>query len=541
MAIGNNIQIINSFSMKNAKPLDDRELVESIEEMLAIPSYLQWIGMQVYVANINTRFKWDGTSYNVEHLGFCSGNGVPTTDQYLIGDIYIDKDTGDLYYKEFSNNNISWVLQANIRGPQGIQGEEGIRGVHGSYWYSGVGIDGTDTTAQIFVGSGVDTAEYHDMYINTNTGNLYMCEVAGDPTIAKWSYTGTSLQGPQGIQGLKGDPGKPGEQGQQGETGPQGIRGNNTFAGYSIYGTTETTGKVFPDATEISNDNIISSDIYINSYFGHVFKALDEGKGNEVHWYRSGNIKGASIYVSSVIDPAEDDNQYTFPTSDIEYANEGDYNINPTSGKLARCMVEGDPSSASWQFMGYFASNRAVNDMYNHEIGKYIYGIACLQNKTLTVTQGDGTQSNIQIIINQYTGATETTSGVEGLVPVAAAGDQNKFLKADGTWAEIESVDGYLKADGSIAMTGDLNLAGYLIIGLKDPENDSDAVTKSYVDTAISNISITCDDALSDTSENPVKNKVITEKINEMEEILTQVKSVVDKYSTMLNIIGNYK
>lgn len=491
MAIGENVQIINSFSMKNAKPLDDREFVESIEEMNNIPSYLKWIGMQVYVSDIHTRFKWNGTSYEVEHLGFCSGNGAPSEDQYSLGDIYLDKDTGDLYYKDFVDGNISWTVQANLKGPQGPEGGEGIRGAHGSYWYSGTGINGTNTDPQIYTGSGIDNAEYHDMYINTDTGNLYMCVLAGNPGTAQWVYTGTTLQGPQGPQGEKGDPGEKGQQGNEGVQGPQGVRGNTTLAGWSIYGTTEEGGKIFSDAEDIAEDDIIPQDLYINSYFGHVFRSTEEGKGNAVHWYRIGNIKGSSLYVTSLIDPDEDGEGYTFPTSDIEYANVGDYCINPLTGKMAKCMTEGDPSTAAWMFMGYIVTNQAIYDTHNHPIDSYIRGIACLQNKTLTVTQGDGTQSTVNIIINPYTGATETSSGVAGLVPVAAAGEQSKFLRADGTWAVVDSV--------------------------------------------------TCDAELNETSENPVQNKIITAKLNELEKLVTQVKSVTDKYATMLNIIGNYK
>lgn len=40
-------------------------------------------------------------------------------------------------------------------------------------------------------------------------------------------------------------------------------------------------------------------------------------------------------------------------------------------------------------------------------------------------------------IVEGMTGATASTAGTAGLVPAPAAGDQNKFLKGDGTWAEV--------------------------------------------------------------------------------------------------------
>ena len=39
-----------------------------------------------------------------------------------------------------------------------------------------------------------------------------------------------------------------------------------------------------------------------------------------------------------------------------------------------------------------------------------------------------------------YQGATTTASGIAGLVPSAAINQKDKFLKGDGTWAEMNSV-----------------------------------------------------------------------------------------------------
>lgn len=39
------------------------------------------------------------------------------------------------------------------------------------------------------------------------------------------------------------------------------------------------------------------------------------------------------------------------------------------------------------------------------------------------------------------TGATAETAGTSGFVPAPAAGDQTKFLRGDGTWAEVEGTD----------------------------------------------------------------------------------------------------
>lgn len=48
--------------------------------------------------------------------------------------------------------------------------------------------------------------------------------------------------------------------------------------------------------------------------------------------------------------------------------------------------------------------------------------------------KGDGTWAEVVTSVDTMTGATASTAGAAGLVPAPAAGDQNKVLKGDGTW-----------------------------------------------------------------------------------------------------------
>lgn len=50
-------------------------------------------------------------------------------------------------------------------------------------------------------------------------------------------------------------------------------------------------------------------------------------------------------------------------------------------------------------------------------------------------TQNAWVNADIFTVIGTMTGATATTNGTTGLVPTPQAGDQNKFLKGDGSWA----------------------------------------------------------------------------------------------------------
>lgn len=78
--------------------------------------------------------------------------------------------------------------------------KQGATGTTGSQWYAGTGITGTSTTPTIFSGSGVSNARVNDCYLNTDTGNTYICTTAGAASTAKWKYTGN-------IKGVTGDTG----------------------------------------------------------------------------------------------------------------------------------------------------------------------------------------------------------------------------------------------------------------------------------------------------------------------------------------------
>ena len=62
-----------------------------------------------------------------------------------------------------------------------------------------------------------------------------------------------------------------------------------------------------------------------------------------------------------------------------------------------------------------------------------------VNGRTITYTKGDGTTGTITTQDNNttysvFTGATSSAAGTSGLVKAPAAGDQNKFLRGDGTW-----------------------------------------------------------------------------------------------------------
>ena len=98
------------------------------------------------------------------------------------------------------------------KGPTGPTGPTGKTGTRGSYWYRGTAITGTSTTATIFSSSGITSALVNDMYLNTSTGYVYTCTVAGAAAAAKWVYSG-SIKGPKGGTGATGPTGPTGPTG----------------------------------------------------------------------------------------------------------------------------------------------------------------------------------------------------------------------------------------------------------------------------------------------------------------------------------------
>lgn len=70
--------------------------------------------------------------------------------------------------------------------------------------------------------AGVSSARVNDLYLNTSTGYVYKCTVAGAASAAKWIYL-CSVKGPKGDAGAAGAKGATGAQGPQGPAGPTGT------------------------------------------------------------------------------------------------------------------------------------------------------------------------------------------------------------------------------------------------------------------------------------------------------------------------------
>ncbi len=152
-----------------------------------------------------------------------SGSGI--TDA-LVNDYYLNTSTGYVYRCTTAGaaSAAKWVYVGSIKGatgatgaagakgatgatgPQGPKGDtgaagaKGATGTRGSRWSSGTAITGTSTTATVFSGSGITDALVNDYYLNTSTGYVYRCTLAGAASAAKWVYVG-SIKGATGAGG----------------------------------------------------------------------------------------------------------------------------------------------------------------------------------------------------------------------------------------------------------------------------------------------------------------------------------------------------
>ena len=104
--------------------------------------------------------------------------------------------------------------------------------------------------------------------------------------------------------------------------------------------------------------------------------------------------------------------------------------------------------------------------------------------------------------IADMTGATSTQNGDHGLVPAPQMGDEKKALLGDGTWGSVDSILTYKTKEEYDSAVANNEIP------------DGAKVIKEY-DDGDTTVIIGVDTAMSDTSENPVQNKVIKKYVDD--------------------------
>ena len=117
-------------------------------------------------------------------------------------------------------------------------------------------------------------------------------------------------------------------------------------------------------------------------------------------------------------------------------------------GKYVHGEVGDVWAANTWYDLGIY-EDAAHTTKINPESGKIYVDIPT----NTSYRWGGTTYVAITNPIDVFTGATSSSAGVAGIVPAPAAGDQNKFLKGDGTWANVSTTDTKVEQNISSANT----------------------------------------------------------------------------------------
>ena len=261
------------------------------------------------------------------------------------------------------------------RGPQGVQGEQGPQGPKGD---DGAGIEITGTVATYAdLPTGLTPEDEGKGYYVEADGKLYIWNGSAFPA----DGDGVQIQGPQGpqgIQGIQGPQGEQGAQGPQGETGAQGPAGPQGEQGPA--GPTGPTGPAGFSPIATVTQTSTGATISITDSQGTTTANVTNGQDAPVY------SAGTGIDISN--------NQISIDSAGLNQM-------------LPRGGIE---------FQGVLGGG--------------------------SVTWAENTGQSTVVYLPSYSsfsGASSSSAGAEGLVPAPAAGDQDKYLKGDGTWATVQS------------------------------------------------------------------------------------------------------
>ena len=127
--------------------------------------------------------------------------------------------------------------------------------------------------------------------------------------------------------------------------------------------------------------------------------------------------------------------------------------------------------------------------------------------------------------VSDMIGATADQNGTHGLVPAPQIGDEKKALLGDGTWGSVDAIFTYkTKEEYDAAVENDEIPDGAKVIKEYDEEDQS-----SVIDV---------DAAMSDTSVNPVQNKVIKKYVDEKQVKPGDGLAVTEDETLKVNIDG---
>ena len=146
-----------------------------------------------------------------------------------------------------------------------------------------------------------------------------------------------------------------------------------------------------------------------------------------------------------------------------------------------------------------------------------------VQNKVIKKYVDDHTPE-----VDDMTGATADQNGTHGLVPAPQIGDENKALLGNGTWGSVDAIITYkTKAEYDAAVANNEIPDGAKVIKEYDEEDQP-----SVIDI---------DAAMSDTSVNPVQNKVIKKYVDEKQVNIDGITLTLDEARNVIKLADTLK
>ena len=251
----------------------------------------------------------------------------------------------------------------------------------------------------------------------------------------------TGPQGPEGPKGATGDTGPKGETGEKGDKGDPGEQGpkGDTGAGFVVkgyYATASALGSSVQDPAVGDAYGVGTAepyDIYIY-----------DGVSNS--WVNNGPLQGAKGDKGDKGDKGETGPQGE-PGKDGSPGKDGAPGKAGTNGKDGAPGADGTtftPSVSaagvlSWTNDGGKANPAPVNlKGPQGETGPTgPQGETGPQGPTGATGPQGPKGDNADVV--EFSGATSTAAGTAGFVPAPAKGQQGKYLKGDGTWADLPS------------------------------------------------------------------------------------------------------
>lgn len=310
-----------------------------------------------------------------------------------------DPDTGKLYCYEPETQE-RWRYIGDLSGAQGIKGE---------------------------TGTGISSIALNQDYTLT----IYL----DDGT----SYTTTSIRGAKGDQGDPGTPGTPGNPGPAGQNAYVYIRystfepvqdadmhttPDNWMGIYS--GTSSTAPTAYTDyawykikgetgsATNVYGTTVPMSEQDSTKVATAIGNKLDanQGSANAGKFMKVGNDGG--LVPDTVPDPT----------------GKADKVQNATSGNFAGLDANGNLTDSGHKHSDYLTQHQDISGKVDKNQGVAYAG------KALGINN-QGMVEPVEFSGTDFTGATSSTAGAHGLVPAPAVADRVKFLKGDGSWADV--------------------------------------------------------------------------------------------------------